>query len=363
MKVLVITNMYPSKKYPYYGSFVHEMVKALAEYEGVSCEVISISDRRKGIFRNVLKYLNLLLQSMKAALFSHYDVVNVHYIMPTGLVALPAFLLRRKPLVLTAHGSDVKLAGKNPILRVITTFLLQRAARIVAVSEFLSLEIQKEFSLDANKIEVINCGVDTALFVPKDKAAAKNSLGLSPAEKIILFVGNLTPLKGLRPLLQAFQKIAAQIPGTNLVIIGEGPLQAEILAAAAKGQISTRVRLVGPMAHEQIPLWMACADVFVLPSFREGFGLVALEAMACGAPVVVSRVGGMPEYIESGKDGFLVEPGDVEGLIEKINLLLHHEQLRSEVGAAARRKSLAHDIRKQVKRLHDIFSQVSGVKK
>lgn len=363
MKVLVITNMYPSQKYPAYGSFVREMVRALAEFEAVSCEVVSISDRRKGIFRNTLKYLRLLLQTCKATLFSQYDVVNVHYMVPTGLIALPAFLLRRKPLVITSHGSDVQLAVKNPILRVLTAFLLRKASKVIAVSEFLSLEIQKEFSLAADKIEVINCGVDTALFAPKDKGAAKNSLGISPAEKIILFVGNLISLKGLGPLMQAFPEIAAQIPDTNLVIIGEGPLRAEILAAAVKAQISDRVRLVGPMAHEQIPLWMACADVFVLPSLREGFGLVALEAMACGTPVVASRVGGLPEYIDAGKDGFLVEAGDVEGLMEKISLLLHHEQLRFEVGAAARRKSLNHDIRIQAKRLHHIFSQVSGVKK
>ncbi|MDO9574443.1 MAG: glycosyltransferase, partial [Candidatus Contubernalis sp.] len=124
MIVLVVTNMYPSVEYQTYGIFVQEMVSSLEHFEKVSCKVVFISERKKGLIRNTIKYLKLLMKVLKATLFSSYDVVNVHYIFPTGLIALPAFILRKKPLVITSHGGDVRLGKKNKLLKILTRYLL-----------------------------------------------------------------------------------------------------------------------------------------------------------------------------------------------------------------------------------------------
>ena len=358
MKVLVVTNMYPSIKYPVYGSFVQVMVDALENFEQVSCNVVFISERKTGVVKNAIKYLSLFIKIFKATLFTSYDVVNVHYIFPTGMIALPAVVLRKKPLVFTSHGGDVRLGKKNKLLKGLTRFLLRRADRIIAVSEFLALELQKEFLVPPGKIEVINCGVDTTLFYPRDKESSKEYLGYSTQEKWVLFVGNLIPLKGLLPLFQAFQKISIDFPMARLMVIGEGPLREQLASMAEESSIAEKVRLLGAIPHTQIPLWMAAADVFVLPSSQEGFGLVALEAMACGTPVVASRVGGLSEFVDSGKNGYLVEPGDVEGLVKKISMLLKDEPLRARLALEARKESLTHDLRSQAKKIQKIFKEI-----
>ncbi len=358
MKVLVVSNMYPSEKYPAYGSFVQETVRGLEELEGMKCQVVAISERKTGLKNNLLKYSRLFLDTGKALLFSPYDLVNAHYIFPTGFIALAPALLRGKPLVVTSHGGDVRLGKKNAPLKALTSLILKRARRVVAVSDYLARELEGEFSLPREKIEVINCGVDTDKFFPLPREEALQELGLGPGEreeKIVLFVGNLIELKGLMPLMRAFASLYPSLPEARLVLVGEGPLKERLLEEAASLGIKDRVTFTGPLPHHRIPLWMSAAHLFVLPSYQEGFGLVALEALACATPVVASRVGGLPEVVTPGKDGFLVPPGEEKALAEKILLLLKDEDLHQEFSSRARDSALDHDFKKQIKRLGEVF--------
>ncbi|RQD76766.1 MAG: glycosyltransferase family 4 protein [Candidatus Syntrophonatronum acetioxidans] len=358
MKVLLISNMYPSKKYPAYGSFVQETVRGLEELEGMECQVVAISEREAGLKKNLLKYSRLFLDTGKALLFSSYDLVNAHYIFPTGFLALPAALLRGKPLVVTSHGGDVRLGKKNAPLKALTSLVLHKARRVVAVSHYLARELEGEFSLPREKIEVINCGVDTDKFFPRPREKALAELGLNPRpkeEKIILFVGNLIELKGLMPLLRAFASISPSLPQARLVLVGEGPLKERLLQEASSLGIKDRVTFTGPLPHHRIPTWMSAAHLFVLPSYQEGFGLVALEALACATPVVASRVGGLPEVVTHERDGLLVPPGEEKALAEKILLLLKDEKLHGEFSSRARDSALGHDFKRQIKRLGGVF--------
>jgi glycosyltransferase involved in cell wall biosynthesis len=238
------------------------------------------------------------------------DVVLGSWAYPDGYAAVIAARLLGVPAVIKLHGSDINVIAKLPGPRRMVGWALPRAARVVAVSRALANEVAM-LGVPRERIAIVMNGVDGELFFPRDRAAARRELGLADGAPLALYVGNLKPEKGVRELVRAWPEVAREVPQARLAVVGSGPLAGE-LADQLGGDAS--VHVVGPEPLPRVPLWMAAADVVVLPSHVEGTPNVVLEALASGRRVVASAVGGVPDLITGPTLGALVPPRDAPAL-------------------------------------------------
>jgi glycosyltransferase involved in cell wall biosynthesis len=297
--------MYPSPEAPDYGAFVEAMCDAL-ERRGLEVERAAITTRARGPLRTTLKYA--ALAGRTAGPVHRADVVYGHYLFPTGAIAAGWGRLLNVPWVLTAHGRDVANLSRASIRRA-TAPAVAGAAGIVAVSRYLAGELRAA-GLALPPVTVANMGVDMDRFVPLDRAAARARLRLTPGGAIVLFVGGLTPRKNPLVLLQAFARVRAVRRDARLVFVGDGSLGAAIDAGARRLGVTNAVLRTGALPNTEVADWMAACDLLALPSLVEPLGVVALEALASGRPVVATRVGGTPEIVPVPRSGALVDPTD-----------------------------------------------------
>ena len=185
------------------------------------------------------------------------------------------------------------------------------------------------------------CGVDADRFRPRDRAECRRALGIEPDRPVLLWVGRLEKLQGVDILIDAL----AQLEEADALLLavggdgGAGELRAELEARARRRASPRNVRFTGAVAHEELPAWYAAADVCVAPSYYESFGLVAVEAMACGTPVVASRVGGLVSTVTDGVNGYLIPWRCPEPFAEKLEVLIRNPELRANFARAARRSA------------------------
>jgi len=278
---------------------------------------------------------NLALTTKMVEVAEHYglDLLHVHYAMPFAASAyLARQLLRPRSLgvVTTLHGTDITVVGMEPAFFRITQFSIQSSDRVTAVSRFLKERAEESFGI-TRPIEVIYNFVDSRVFAPR----RRTTLRLAPPQaKILMHASNFRPVKNIPTVLHVFAEVRKRLDA-KLVMIGDGPEKAGAEQRARELGLQRDVLFLGNQdcMEELLPL----ADVFLLPSSSESFGLVALEAMSAGVPVVASNIGGLPEVIEHGSTGFLNEPGDVDGLVTSALHLLTHESARRTMGRNARR--------------------------
>jgi glycosyltransferase involved in cell wall biosynthesis len=272
------------------------------------------------------------------------DLVHAHFLVPNGTLAAAGS--GSTPLVISLHGSDVYLAERSAVMRRAARFALSRAAAIVPCSEDLGSRAVA-LGADPSRVHVIPYGADPALFSraidPSERARLRASLGAGD-RKLVLFVGNLVPKKGVTHLIQAAKRLHETHPGILFVAVGDGPLGADLKAEAlAAGLTSEDFRFAGAVRWAEIPAWYAAADVFTAPSVVDAAGNVdglpnvVLEAMATALPVVASRVAGIPMAIRDGETGRLVPPGDPIALGDAIAATLADPARARALGAAARR--------------------------
>jgi D-inositol-3-phosphate glycosyltransferase len=229
--------------------------------------------------------------------------------------------------------------------------LVHRLDRVVAATEHERQLLRQIYRVDAGRVAVIPLGVDLRMFTPRPQVEARarlglNQMGLDPTRRIVLAVGRIEPLKGLDILIRAIGDLRARLPVDLLIIGGDERAAAEVArlqAVAAEVGASDHVRFLGPRPHETLADWYAAADIVAVPSFYESFGLVAVEAMACGTPVVASRVGGLASTVADGKTGYLVAWRCPEPFAERIELLLRNEPLRQALGAAGAERMRGYD--------------------
>jgi glycosyltransferase involved in cell wall biosynthesis len=246
----------------------------------------------------------------------------------------------KAPLVVTAHS----LFGEHPEPTIFGLMApnLRAADRVIAVSEHIA-EQAIELGVEPSRVRVIRSGVDTERFRPRDRVSARRRLEVPERAHLVLFVGNLEPRKQVHLLLQAMACVREHVPGARLLIVGSGESAGaddqttRLRLLAAELGISDAVRFVGRLPDERLLDAYAAADVFALPSSSEAQGIVVLEAMACGLPVVASRVGGLIGTIRDAETGFLVPPGDVDALANRLLELLRDPARRDAMGATARR--------------------------
>src|SRR5205814_2579067 len=287
--------MYPGPEDPDLGVFVKRMEQALVD-RGHQVER-AVLDRRAGGKR---RYLELARRVTVAARRFRPEVVYAHFLVPAGLAAA---LASRAPLVVTAHGRDVRNVGTIPGVAAATRFVARRAAAIVAVSDYLRRELETKVPEARGKTEVIDSGVDLERF------------RLEPApdgEPSFLCLGSLTERKNVVRLADAFARVGA---GT-LTFVGDGPLRSSLEGRAG-------VEVVPGTPHDEIAAWIARSRVVCQPSLVEPFGQAVLEALACGRSVVATRVGGPPEFVPP-EAGVLVDPLDVDeiarGLVTAVGM-------------------------------------------
>ena len=244
-----------------------------------------------------------------------YDIVHAHWLIPQGIVQ--SFL--NKPYIVTGHGGDVTSLNTG-ILKKLKIRALKKAKGITVVSDALKNEIQK--LVPEINVVVRSMGCNLEGFGARYKK--KDFFGQGE-KKVVLFVGRLAEKKGVTYLIEAMKKVDAK-----LVIVGKGDLE-EKLKEQARPQ-GSKIMFWGSKTHQELKEIYASADIFVAPSItardgdKEGFGLVFLEAMASGLPVVGSNSGGIPDIVKDGYNGYLVEEKDVDGLAEKINRILVDEE-------------------------------------
>jgi glycosyltransferase involved in cell wall biosynthesis len=263
-----------------------------------------------------------------------FDVMLATWAFPDVVVGAAAASLCNWPLLGKVHSSDVYVQGKYALRRRQIRWAMNRTHRVLAVSQPLGDALQ-ELGVPAEKVMVALNGVDTSRFEIGDREAGQRQLGLDTNEKHVVFVGYLRDSKAVHVLLDALGKMkrsGARLPQVHLV--GDGPLEGDLRRQAAVLGIENRVHFAGWQPHEQIPVWMSAADVFCLPSIREGCPNVMLEALASGRPVVATNVGAAPD-LASKESAILVPPSDAEalagGLIEALNRTWDPELIRASV--------------------------------
>jgi len=235
-----------------------------------------------------------------------FDIIHCHFTWSAGYVGMKLKEKFGKPLVITGHGYDVySLPFKDKEWRDKITEVLNSANIITTVSNS-NLKKLRKLKIKT-PIEVIPNGFNSNLFKPMNKEKCKRELNLPLDKKIVLTVGNLVPIKGQKYLIKAVKEVLKEYPEVLCYVIGGGPLKNKLQTLINEMNLENNVKLMGRKPHNEIPLWMNAADVFVLPSIQESFGAVQIEALACGTPVVATINGGS-EYIVTDKNvGLLME--------------------------------------------------------
>lgn len=269
------------------------------------------------------------------------DIIYVHWVLPNGPVGALVALILRVPLAISLHGSDIFVAQRHWILGRVARWIFKQAAVITACSEHLRLSA---ISLGASpeKVSLITWGADPAQFHPGVAPLDRGEFGLRKGDRVVAAVGRLVPKKGFDILVQALPSISRFCEHVHLIIGGDGVQRDELLRIAERRGVGHLLHLPGQIPWNEIPAFLAMADVVVVPSVQDAYGnidglpTVLLEAMALGKPVVATKLGGIELVIREGENGLLCPPGDPDALSAAIILLLKDEALRLRLGRAAR---------------------------
>jgi glycosyltransferase involved in cell wall biosynthesis len=325
VRILLVSQMYPGPDAPDLGTFVAQVEQELVA-RGHEVE-LAVLDTRAG---GKLRYLTLARKTFEA---SRPDVVYAHFLVPSGLIAS---LAGRAPLVVTAHGRDVRNIGAIPGVTSATRLVVRRAVAVICVSDYLRRELETKLPEARGKVDVVSSGVDRERFAVADAPSGPPRF---------LCVGALDERKNVVRLAEAFARLGE---GT-LTFAGDGPLRSQL-----EGRDG--VRLLGCVPHDEIPRLLAESRVLAQPSLVEPLGQALLEAMACGRSVVATRIGGPPEFVPP-EAGVLVDPLDVDGLARG----LEQAAALPCPNSAAREATAEHDVRRQAERIEAILSRAAGL--
>jgi L-malate glycosyltransferase len=259
------------------------------------------------------------------------DLLHVHYAIPHSISALLArqmtAKIRKLPFVTTLHGTDITLVGLDPSYFPITKFSIEQSDGVTSISEYLRARTVEEFGV-SNEIRVIQNFVNCDLYKPQ---AEKHSAAT------LIHVSNFRPVKRVLDCIRILAEARKEVPA-HLLMVGDGPDRGPAERLALELKVDRNVTFLGKQDH--VERLLPQAHVLLMPSELEGFGLAALEAMACGVPAVATNVGGVPELISHGVDGFLEKPGDIAAQAARVIALLSDANLYDKMAQAARQTAL-----------------------
>lgn len=361
IKVLIFSHMYPNKMDHNYGIFIHNHVKHLLE-EAASVKVISpvpyaprvmqykskwkyyhqipghdVIDRVHidysryicfpgklsrtvscyTMYYGILKTLNSAINKYKP------EVLHMHTATPDGYVGL---LLKKKynlPLVCSLRGSDINsYPYRDRLTMLLTKKVISEADQLISVSHALK-SVAESIAKPKNPIEAVynGCNLESFVFNEHRRLQYRKKIGISPLERAIIFVGDIKESKGVFELINAFNKLNSSFPNLHLIFLGSDSGDTTIKNIISSSNLHNKIHLVGSKPHNEVAHWLCAADIFALPSYNEGMPNAVIEAMACGLPVIATRVGGIPEIVTEDT-GILVSPKNTELLVRGIKQML-----------------------------------------
>lgn len=332
MRILIVTQMWPGPGAPDLGAFVAATARELRAL-GHEVDVAKI-DRRGG---SPLKHASLARDAVRLARRHRPDAVFAHFLFPAGGAGALAAAAARAPLVVMAHGTDVENAIRSRALRLATRAVTRRSAAVIANSRWLADRLGDPGA----PVEVIDCGVDLRAFEPAPAGAARRRVGWEGEGPFFVCVGSLIDRKNVVRLADAF----ASLGTGSLAFVGDGPLRPQLEGRPG-------VTVVGRIPHEEVPAWIAAADVLCQPSLVEPFGQAALEGMAMERPVVATTVGGPPEFV-TPEAGALADPLDTPA----IAAALERAAAMPVPNPAGRRAAAEHDVQRQAARMAAVLER------
>ncbi|MFC7440036.1 glycosyltransferase family 4 protein [Laceyella putida] len=391
-RVLVISHMYPNQVNPMAGIFVHNQTKALkragvdvrvvvpvpyfplyrkwqgyrqlpahTELDGIPVHYVPTWMFPGGFFFS--RYGTLYVNALRKVLPSIYrefpfELIHCHTIYPDGYAGSLLKQTFAVPVVSTVHGSDIMLYPKrNRKVHERTEQALRGNDFVIAVSERARQEVDR-MTAGVSTATVYN-GFDPTRFKPMEKQAAREKLGLPPAGKNVLFVGNLYQVKGIPYLLESFKTIASESEEVHLYLIGEGPLRSELVQQAEQLGLGNRVTFLGRKPYEEIPVWINSADVVALTSLSEGLPSILLETMGCGRAMVATDVGGIREILQDGRTGLLAESQNVAEITKALRkILLENESFIDTMGKQALEASRKLTWEQNAENIKAVYAQV-----
>jgi len=324
--------------------------------EGINVYRVSFTKIRGFTF--ITSLLSMLRTLWRLDRRVSYDLIHSIAEAPTSQVGTLFKKWRKRPYLITIQGGhlqkrDFGVNLRNRLLKRLVGWSFRNADGVHAISRMLAEEAKK---LGAGDVIILPNGVkpETFKFVPKEEARSK--LGISSSEKVIISVSRLIPRKGTHHVIKAFARLLPRFPELRLLIVGDGVWKEELERLARELGVANRVDFKGFVPHERLGEILPAADVFALTPEYEGLGIVFIEALACGVPVVASSVGGILDIIENGRNGFLVPPGDVEKLLDALEKLLTNDDLqrkfREEGLRVVREKFLWENILSRIEELY-----------
>lgn len=368
IRSLLFSSLYPSSVRPGHGIFVETRLRELLQHGGVQAKVIApvpwfYSQHPKHGVHGLMaatphherwhdidvlhpRYLlppkvGMHIAPLSLALGAvpavrrllregfDFDLIDAHYFYPDGVAASLLGKWFRKPFVVTARGSDLNLIGRYPLPRRMMQWAAGRSQGVIGVSKALA-DILAGWGEGASKVYTMRNGVDLQRFAPVEPSVARQALGLTGAP-LLLSVGHLVELKGHHLAIESLAAISSQYPAARLVIVGEGEERKRLDSLARELNIASRVHFAGAIPNQQLAAWYSAADVLILASSREGWANVLLESMACGTPVVATRVGGNAEVVTRGSGGHLTGARDAASIATALLALLEERPDRAEV--------------------------------
>lgn len=310
------------------------------------------------VFKHPPYDLTLANKMAQVAIAQQLDVLHVHYALPHAICAYLAkeIVGDHLKVVSTLHGTDITISGQQESLKDVIRLAINKSDAVTAVSKDLIRETRELLNITRN-IDLTYNFVDTRVYYPREAQKLRNELGLGN-ERIIMHISNFRPVKRVDDVVEAFSHINKELP-CRLVFVGEGPDLPKAQERIEELGLTKRVHFLGK--RNDIPQVVSMADILLLPSEKESFGLVALEGMACGTPTIGSRAGGIPELIKHGETGYLVEIGDTNAMAKFAIQFFQHptqmKQMRSKCVEYASRE-FGNDV--MIKKYEQIYYRVLG---
>lgn len=358
MRVLTFTSLFPNREQPLLGVFVLQRTAHLAELPGIDVHVVApvpyfpswlkwtrwrtqgqiprkeqmgkltIYHPRYPLLPGVSMPLHGLLVFLGTWLLVRrlqkefrFDCIDSHFVYPDGFAAVLLGKLLRIPVVVSARGTDINLYPTFKLIQPMIRWTIKNSTGVIAVSASLR-NVMLKLGAVSERTQVIGNGIDLTRFHPIEPSKARAHLGLLAAGRVVVSVGALIPRKGYHFLIPALASISKKFPTAHLYILGEGEYRSELEALIRKCGMQSQVTLVGKVPNEELHFWFSAAYLSCLASSREGWANVIQESLACGTPVLATRVWGAPEVITSTELGLLVEqtiPEIARGLEEALS--------------------------------------------
>lgn len=288
---------------------------------------------------SLLMYLAFIAKSLSLVLFQRFQAIHAGRALPEGFVAWMVSVLTRLPVIIYAHGEELTTWGAGAKYRVMR-FVLRHADRVIANSDYTAKEL-RHMGVNATKVTVINPGVDVSRFQPGlPHQDLRQSLHLGPDANLMLSVGRLQKRKGFDMVIRSLPRLLERAINVHVAIIGIGEERETLGALAAQLGVTSRVHFLGHVLPVDLPRWYNACDLFVMPNRNidgdtEGFGMVFLEAAACGRCAIAGRDGGTGDAVEHGKTGYRVDGSELSEIVEAMATLLGDRRLRDDLARSA----------------------------